>query len=73
MKLIDESIAFIKDKATKKGIVLRHTIGDGLNTIEAYKTRLKQVLINLLSNAVKLTPAINSCKEQDRSNSQKGC
>ena len=54
--IISEVINIMKSLAENKFIEIFVSIGEGVSTITADKTKLKQVLYNLLSNAIKFTP-----------------
>jgi signal transduction histidine kinase len=53
---IDSTVALVRERATKKSLVLDARIPPDLGEIEADMRKVKQVLINLLGNAVKFTP-----------------
>lgn len=52
---IDEIISVIKEKASKKNVVLEKTIDPKLTHIEADKQKLMQILIHLLDNGLKFS------------------
>ena len=56
-ELLTNSVALMRDRATRGGLTLELTIDGGLGTIQGDERRLKQVLFNLLSNAIKFTPS----------------
>ncbi len=56
-KIINESLAILREKAVKHNIQLDVELRPGADIqIEADERKLKQILFNLLSNAVKFTP-----------------
>ena len=55
-KVCLDSMAFVREFAAKKGLVIDFHPDPGITTILADERHLKQILINLLSNAVKFTP-----------------
>jgi PAS domain S-box-containing protein len=52
-----ESLAFVRESAVKKGLIIDFQPDPVVTTILADKRNLKQILINLLNNAVKFTPS----------------
>jgi CheY-like chemotaxis protein/two-component sensor histidine kinase len=54
--LCQSCLAFIKESASKKNIMVNFAVDPAVTIIEADARRLKQILVNLLSNAVKFTP-----------------
>jgi len=68
---IDEALVLIKEKAIKHNIIIKKELDPQLESIEADKLRVKQILFNLLSNAVKFsnkedgTVTITSKKAED--------
>ncbi len=55
-ELIDSSLRFIRDQATRAGLAIAIESAEDLPRLRADPRKLRQVLINLLSNAVKFTP-----------------
>ena len=51
------SMAMIRERATRQDVTLAVEIDDSVGEIEADERKVKQILFNLLSNAVKFTPA----------------
>ena len=54
--LIDSSLRFIRDQATRAGLAIAVESAADLPRLRGDPRKLRQVLINLLSNAVKFTP-----------------
>ncbi|MCE8426742.1 MAG: MASE1 domain-containing protein, partial [Candidatus Methanoperedens sp.] len=52
---INETLTLIKEKAIKHNVLIKTEFEPGLESIEADKQRVKQVLFNLLNNAVKFS------------------
>jgi PAS domain S-box-containing protein len=57
LKVCEASLAFVREQAVKKSILLEFQPGPAAHTIAADPRYLKQILVNLLTNAVKFTPA----------------
>ena len=53
---IDSTLSLVRERAQRRNITLRCTVGDQATTIHADERKVKQVLLNLLSNALKFTP-----------------
>lgn len=51
--VLDEVLAALSRKAEQKGIAISVELDPALNTMEADRLRLKQILFNLISNAIK--------------------
>ncbi|MFT5369894.1 MAG: signal transduction histidine kinase, partial [Candidatus Latescibacterota bacterium] len=54
--LLETSLIFVRERATRHGIELSLDISDDIPVILADELKVKQTLVNLLSNAVKFTP-----------------
>ena len=53
---LDNALTLVRERATRHGITLTHTVDPRLGDIVADERKVKQILLNLLSNAVKFTP-----------------
>jgi GAF domain-containing protein len=53
---IDNTLILVRERATRRGITLGHSVDERLGTIRGDERKVKQVLLNLLSNALKFTP-----------------
>jgi signal transduction histidine kinase/CheY-like chemotaxis protein len=54
-EVLQNSMALLRERATRQGITLRLDVDPGTGVIEADERLLKQVLFNLLSNALNFT------------------
>ena len=53
---IDNALTLVRERASRRGIALGHSIDERLGQIRGDERKVKQVLLNLLSNAIKFTP-----------------
>ncbi|TMG85081.1 MAG: GAF domain-containing protein [Betaproteobacteria bacterium] len=53
---IDNAVVLVRERATRKGLILDTRLDRGLGSLRGDQRKIKQVLLNLLSNAVKFTP-----------------
>src|SRR5262249_15277906 len=53
---IDNTLTLVRERATRRGLVLQATIDPRLGNVRADERKIKQVVLNLLSNAIKFTP-----------------
>jgi signal transduction histidine kinase len=53
---VSEAVAFVRARATQRGIALGEELDPNVGEVDADQRKVKQVLVNLLSNAVKFTP-----------------
>ncbi len=53
---IENALILVRERASRRGITLGHTIDERLGAIGGDERKVKQVLLNLLSNALKFTP-----------------
>ena len=52
---IDNALALVRERASRRGITLGWQISERVGTIRGDERKVKQVLLNLLSNAMKFT------------------
>jgi len=53
---IGNALILVRERASRRGITLGHSVDERLGTIRGDERKVKQVLLNLLSNALKFTP-----------------
>jgi two-component system, NtrC family, sensor kinase len=53
---IDNALILVRERASRRGITLGHSIDERLGPVRGDERKVKQVLLNLLSNALKFTP-----------------
>ena len=53
---IESALTLVRERATRRGIVLQPAVDDGVGQLRADERKVRQVLLNLLSNAIKFTP-----------------
>jgi signal transduction histidine kinase len=53
---IENALTLVRERASRRGIVLGSTVHERVGAIRADERKVKQVLLNLLSNAIKFTP-----------------
>jgi signal transduction histidine kinase len=53
---IENALILVRERASRRGITLGHTLDERLGVIGGDERKVKQALLNLLSNALKFTP-----------------
>jgi len=53
---IDNAMTLVRERASRRGVTLKLTVGVRVGSIRGDERKMKQVLLNLLSNAIKFTP-----------------
>jgi signal transduction histidine kinase len=53
--LLSEVIPAVEQLAREKGLVLTYSVAPGIDSLDADKVKIRQVLINILGNAIKFT------------------
>jgi two-component system, NtrC family, sensor kinase len=53
---IDNALILVRERASRRGITLGHSVDERVGPIRGDERKVKQVLLNLLSNALKFTP-----------------
>jgi signal transduction histidine kinase len=54
--VVDNAITLVRERAARRGIVLKVEVDDRLGSFCGDERKFKQILLNLLSNAIKFTP-----------------
>jgi len=72
VQVCEASLAFVKEQAVKKSIVLEFQHQQARHIIVADFRYLKQILVNLLTNAVKFTPANGHVMLEVTAHAEKG-